>query len=244
MDYVEGKLSPDAKQRMEAQLAQDAALAELVNEAHAAWLRNPDYRAEVLATHEQMLPTWQRLAQPSPAARQWMPKAWLVAAAVAIIALGIWAAQALTGSPLCDLDDPRTLAQAVGLYGQQYSMMSARNPGAIDDGFQAYDQGLYAQTIAQFAGRLDTAQATLAAREMTLCLGIAYFMQGQYDQALPYLTRTRAFTEPRYAAEANWYQALIYRAQGESAPARQRLQVVAKGENHYAEAAQSLLDCE
>lgn len=241
MDYVEGKLPAAEAEALEARLAQDADLEAYVDELHDAWLRNPDLRAEVLATHASLRPTLYQAAGLGATPR-WT---WLVAAlsVALLLSLGWWL---WPSSPsLCDLDTPQAVAREVGLYQQQFLMMSARNAQAanLEAAFATYDQGDYDRAISQIRALLDTSHTTLAARELTLCLGVSYFMSGQYAAARPHLQRARRFTEPRYGQEAAWYLALSAHAQGRDAEARRWLDPLAAAPGYYQTAAQTLRDC-
>ncbi|MEL6134631.1 MAG: hypothetical protein AAFR59_14820 [Bacteroidota bacterium] len=244
MDYFEKKLAEDLVQKIEETIDSNDEYADWVDELHDAWLKNPNYRVDVLQFHQTLFKQMNQEAHPEPQThwlRRWSP--YLLVAASVIALLIFFLNPDATPTPPCDLDDVRMTARKAGIYEQQYITFSAKGTEPIVEAFRLYDEEKYTEAIERFLQHLDTTTQDQKAREGTLCLAVSYFMAGQNTLAASYFQVVEGYFEPKYKIEARWYQALMDLEAGNTADAKIKLQAMANENNPYQMAARALLTC-
>lgn len=97
---------------------------------------------------------------------------------------------------------------------------NTRNTDLYLDAAKAYTEGDFQKSIATYLAILDTVQSSLQATRGHYELGIAYWKNGNTQQAASELTTAR-MGEADYYEDATWALAMLYRQTGELAKAVQ-----------------------
>ena len=165
----------------------------------------------------QNLPIRNRLPKAQPLCLSSM--AWGLAVAAVVFALWLIIPPSLPSVSPCQMQSSMQIVENSKLiYEQQegtYATRGAKQEDPLKSAFQQYDQGRYGDFIAEVGPYVDTSNTSKIMKEVIMCLAVSHLMVGDAEGALPYLSHARGFRQPKFAKEANWYEALAYRQLGE-----------------------------
>lgn len=139
---------------------------------------------------------------------------WLAAAAVAILAVGIWYAT------LRQSAEERLFATYFVAPKGLVTPMSATGDYAFHDAMVDYKQGDYRQAIAKWDPLLAQAPTN---DTLNFFVGVAYLAQGDANRSTPYLQQAASHAESVFIDEAWFYLGMAQLKQGNTAQAKASL---------------------
>lgn len=246
LDYFEDKVSVADQRAIEALIHEDEEFADWINEVYAGWVEDPEHFRKEIHRFQIAFHTPSPVHPPSEEKPPVISRTlWLRMGGVAAVVLLALFLYLFIGSPSyrCELHDTVCLIEENGgLYKER--LTSAGDADSVQFLLNrvgnAYKAAKYDSVLFIGPKVLDKALSDQQKNEVSLCLGVAFLLEGQPEQSVEYLDPL-INTSSYYQVEAKWYMGLAYIEVGANKKALALFEELALKENTYQAGAKELV---